>query len=51
LAIAQNTQRLGGEAEAHDAIAAAEAESGLPAGDPVRFGARPLVDAVLAARC
>jgi uncharacterized NAD-dependent epimerase/dehydratase family protein len=47
-AVALNTSRLG-EAEARAAIAAAEQETGLPAGDPVRFGAAPLVDAVLAA--
>jgi uncharacterized NAD-dependent epimerase/dehydratase family protein len=45
--IALNTRDLD-EAEARRAIAAAEEETGLPAGDPVRFGAAPLVDAVLA---
>jgi uncharacterized NAD-dependent epimerase/dehydratase family protein len=35
------------EAEAREAIAAAEAETGLPADDPVRFGAAKLLDAVL----
>jgi len=34
---------------ARAAIEAAEAETGLPADDPVRFGAAKLVDAVLAA--
>jgi uncharacterized NAD-dependent epimerase/dehydratase family protein len=46
-AVALNTRRLD-EAEARAAIAAAEAETGLPADDPVRFGAAKLVDAVLA---
>ena len=47
-AIALNTSALG-EAEALAAVARAEAETGLPADDPVRFGAARLVDAVLAA--
>jgi uncharacterized NAD-dependent epimerase/dehydratase family protein len=47
-AIALNT-RFVSEEEASAAVAAAEAETGLPADDPVRFGARKLVDAVLAA--
>jgi uncharacterized NAD-dependent epimerase/dehydratase family protein len=47
-AVALNTRELG-EEEARAAIAAAEEETGLPAGDPVRFGAARLVDAVLAA--
>ena len=46
-AIALNTRRLA-EEEARAAVAAAEAETGLPADDPVRFGAARLVDAVLA---
>ena len=46
--MALNTRALS-EDEAHAAIAAAEAETGLPADDPVRFGAARLVDAVLAA--
>ena len=46
-AIALNTRRLD-EEEARAAVAAAEAETGLPADDPVRFGAAKLVDAVLA---
>jgi uncharacterized NAD-dependent epimerase/dehydratase family protein len=46
-AVALNTRRVG-EEDARAAIAAAEAETGLPADDPVRFGAAKLVDAVLA---
>ena len=46
-AVALNTRALG-EEEARAAIAAAEEETGLPADDPVRFGAAKLVDAVLA---
>jgi uncharacterized NAD-dependent epimerase/dehydratase family protein len=44
-AIALNTRRLD-EDEAHAAVAAAEAETGLPADDPVRFGAGKLVEAL-----
>ena len=47
VAVALNTRRLDA-AGARAAIAAAEAETGLPADDPVRFGAAKLVDAVLA---
>jgi len=47
VAVALNTRSLD-EAGARAAIAAAEAETGLPADDPVRFGAARLVDAVLA---
>jgi uncharacterized NAD-dependent epimerase/dehydratase family protein len=45
-AIALNTRTLG-ETEAKAAIAAAEAETGLTADDPLRFGAGRLVGAVL----
>ncbi len=45
--IALNTRDLDDEA-ARRAVAAAEAETGLPADDPVRFGAGRLVDALLA---
>jgi uncharacterized NAD-dependent epimerase/dehydratase family protein len=47
-AIALNTRELD-EAGARAAIAAAGAETGLPADDPVRFGAGLLLDAALAA--
>lgn len=47
VAIALNTRRLQTDGEARAAIVAAEAETGLPADDPVRFGAGKLVDAVL----
>jgi uncharacterized NAD-dependent epimerase/dehydratase family protein len=46
LAIALNTRDLDEEA-ARASIAAAEAETGLPASDPVRFGAGRLVDALV----
>ena len=46
-AVALNTRALG-EEEAREAIASAEEETGLPADDPVRFGAAKLVDAVVA---
>jgi uncharacterized NAD-dependent epimerase/dehydratase family protein len=45
-ALALNTARLG-EDEARHAIAQAEDEVGLPADDPVRFGAARVLDAVL----
>jgi uncharacterized NAD-dependent epimerase/dehydratase family protein len=48
VAVALNTRALG-DAEARAALDAAEEETGLPADDPVRFGAAKLVDAVLAA--
>ncbi|HUQ23985.1 MAG TPA: DUF1611 domain-containing protein [Gaiellaceae bacterium] len=47
-AVALNT-RLLDDAEARAAIAAAEAETGLVADDPVRFGADRLLDAITAA--
>jgi uncharacterized NAD-dependent epimerase/dehydratase family protein len=46
-AVALNTSELDDDA-ARAAVAAAEDETGLPADDPVRFGAAKLVDAVLA---
>lgn len=49
VAIGLNTSTVS-EDEAHAAIAAAEEETGLPADDPVRFGAGKLLDAVLKAR-
>lgn len=47
-AVALNTRTLDDD-EARAAVAAAEAETGLPADDPVRFGADRLLDALLAA--
>ncbi|HEU5477622.1 MAG TPA: DUF1611 domain-containing protein [Gaiellaceae bacterium] len=47
-AVALNTRALA-EEDARAAVEAAEEETGLPADDPVRFGAAKLVDAVLAA--
>ena len=44
--IALNTRNLG-ENEAREAVRLAEQETGLPASDPVRFGAEPLVDPLL----
>jgi uncharacterized NAD-dependent epimerase/dehydratase family protein len=46
--LALNTAELDDD-EARAAIAEAAAETGLPADDPVRFGAAPLLDVVLAA--
>ena len=48
VAMALNTDALDDES-ARAAIADAEAETGLPADDPVRFGAGKLLEAVLAA--
>jgi uncharacterized NAD-dependent epimerase/dehydratase family protein len=48
LAIALNTRSLDVDA-ARRAIGAAEGETGLPADDPVRFGAEKLVDALVSA--
>jgi uncharacterized NAD-dependent epimerase/dehydratase family protein len=48
VAIALNTRMLD-EAEARTAIRSAEAETGLPADDPVRFGAGHLARSVLEA--
>jgi uncharacterized NAD-dependent epimerase/dehydratase family protein len=45
-AVALNTSALG-EEQGREAVAAAEAETGLVADDPVRFGAGRLVEAVL----
>jgi uncharacterized NAD-dependent epimerase/dehydratase family protein len=47
VAVALNTLGLSDE-EARVVIAAASRETGLPAADPVRFGAGPIVDALLA---
>jgi uncharacterized NAD-dependent epimerase/dehydratase family protein len=47
LAVALNTRGLADD-EARAAVAEAEAEAGLPADDPVRFGPERLLDAVLA---
>lgn len=49
IALALNTRTLS-DADARAAVAAATRETGLPATDPVRFGAGPLADAVLAFR-
>jgi uncharacterized NAD-dependent epimerase/dehydratase family protein len=49
VAISLNTSTVS-EDEARAAIAAAEKETGLPADDPVRFGAGRLLDGVLKAR-
>ena len=47
-AVALNTFDLSGE-EALSAVQTAERETGLPATDPIRFGAEPLLDALQAA--
>jgi uncharacterized NAD-dependent epimerase/dehydratase family protein len=49
VAISLNSSTVS-EEEARAAIAATEEETGLPADDPVRFGAEKLLDAVLNAR-
>jgi uncharacterized NAD-dependent epimerase/dehydratase family protein len=49
IAVSLNTWDLT-DAQAREAIAAIEAETGLPATDPVRYDAGVLVDAILAAR-
>lgn len=46
--VALNTAPIADEGEARSAIVAAEHETGLPADDPVRFGAQKLLDAILA---
>jgi len=48
-AIALNTRDLPEDEAAQAAVRAAAAETGLPAADPVRFGAGPLLEAVLGA--
>ncbi|HKQ57551.1 MAG TPA: NAD-dependent epimerase/dehydratase family protein, partial [Candidatus Eisenbacteria bacterium] len=48
LGVALNTRDLD-ERDAREAVAAAARATGLPATDPVRFGAAPLADAVAAA--
>ena len=48
-AVALNTRLLDDDGAARAAIAAAEAETGLVADDPVRFGAERLLDAIVAA--
>jgi uncharacterized NAD-dependent epimerase/dehydratase family protein len=49
VAIALNTSTVS-EEDAQAAIAIAEQETGLPADDPVRFGAGKLLEAVLQAQ-
>jgi uncharacterized NAD-dependent epimerase/dehydratase family protein len=46
--IALNTARIPSDEDAKEAIRRAETETGLPAGDPVRFGAQHLLDALSA---
>jgi len=47
VAVAVNTRSLADEEAARAAVTEAEAETGLPADDPVRFGTGRLLDAVL----
>ncbi|MFH0751919.1 MAG: NAD-dependent epimerase/dehydratase family protein, partial [Chloroflexota bacterium] len=49
VAVAVNTSLLPDDEDARRAVAAVAAETGLPAADPVRFGAAPLWDKVKAA--
>jgi uncharacterized NAD-dependent epimerase/dehydratase family protein len=46
--VALNTARIQEDDQARAAIAEVAAETGLPADDPVRFGAGNLLDAILA---
>ena len=46
--VALNTARISSDDDARTAIADVAAETGLPADDPVRFGAHDLLDAILA---
>jgi len=46
--VALNTARIASDDEARRAIAEVAGETGLPADDPVRFGAQHLLDALLA---
>ena len=45
--VALNTRLIGEDDDAREAIAAVEAETGLPADDPVRFGSARLLDSLL----
>jgi uncharacterized NAD-dependent epimerase/dehydratase family protein len=49
VAVAVNTSLVADEASARRAISAVAAETGLPADDPVRFGAAPLWSSIRAA--
>lgn len=46
--VALNTSKIASDADARQAVAEVEAATGLPADDPVRFGAQRLLDALLA---
>ena len=46
--VALNTARIPSDDDARTAVAAVAEETGLPADDPVRFGAQRLLDAILA---